>query len=144
MESLERRAALEGVDLLSASADAAVDLVLGWFRDERVADALPLDQDGDGVLFQWGTCDFNAGLTFRYDLTRQLALSDGDEVRLLQLSVTLHYATTSQTAALGGGHEWCFDPEGIPGLRRVIELSPATAYVSTRHPGKVTIELSSV
>jgi hypothetical protein len=145
LESLERRAAVRGIDLESLSADTAVDLVLGWFRDDRVDDARPLDQDGDGILFQWGTYDFfNDGPTFQYDLTRQMALSEGAEVRLLHLSVTLHYTATPGTTALGSGEEWCFSPESIPQLRRVIELSPATAYASTRRPTKVTLDLSEV
>jgi hypothetical protein len=144
LEHLERRAELLGIDLKSLEAGTAVDLVLGWFLDERADDALPLDQEGDGILFQWGTYDFGDGPTFRYVLTRQFMLKDGEDVRLLQLSLTLHFRTGPQTAALGRVHEWCFHTDGIPGLRQAIQASAATQYVSTRNPEKVTLDYSGV
>jgi len=139
-EHLERRAANHRIDLTSLDGPAAVDLILGWFEEERADDAVPLEEDGDGILFQWGTYKFAGSATFQYDVTRQFTLEDDGERELWQLSLRLQFAPTPESAALGENYHWCFDPTHVPELRQAIELSPATGYVSARRPGKVTLE----
>jgi hypothetical protein len=139
-QHLERRAAEHGLDLTSLRAPAAVDLVLGWFERERTDDARPLDEEGDGILFQWGTYGVADSLTFQYDLTRQFIFDDAGEQSVWQLSLTLHFAPTSDTERLGAGSCWCFDPSQTPSFRQGIEASPASACVAAWQPAAVTCD----
>jgi hypothetical protein len=142
--NLEQLAVGRGLDLAGMNRTAAVDLVLDWYRNERAADADPLPDDGDGLLFQYGTWPFSGEPMFHYDLTRQFALKEHGEQTLWQLSLALLYTPTPETSALRGNSDWCFDPAEAGLLRTTIESSPATLHVSGRQPQAVTLDFGLV
>jgi hypothetical protein len=142
-EAFLRYCAQHGCDLTELDAAKAVTVMLDWYEVERADDAASLDQDGDGLLFQWGAWDFDAPATFQYNLTRQF-LHDCDEGCLRQLSLTLHYAPEPESDALASEPPvWCFGTKDVPALRSAISTSAATAHVARRRPVRVTLDLEA-
>jgi hypothetical protein len=73
-----------------------------------VDDAAASDNDGDGILAQFGTVDFHGMPEFSVDLTRQFIEAD-DEDAMWQLRCTFHWTPSAETEALGSGYLWSFD-----------------------------------
>jgi len=71
-------------------------------------DAAPVEDDGDGVLAQFGTYDFSAAREFLADLTRQFLDSGDQDALMWQLSCTLHWDPSPETEALASGNLWSF------------------------------------
>ncbi|MEV6270916.1 hypothetical protein AB0L64_27385 [Kribbella sp. NPDC051936] len=71
-------------------------------------DAAPADEDGDGVLAQFGTYTFRDTPEFDTDLTRQFVGQLQEDPPLWQLSCTIHWDPTPETAALAQGNLWSF------------------------------------
>jgi hypothetical protein len=71
-------------------------------------DAAPADEDEDGVLAQFGTYTFRGTPEFDTDLTRQFVGQRQQDPPLWQLSCTVHWDPTPETAALAEGNLWSF------------------------------------
>ena len=80
------------------------------FAAIRVADAAPVEEDGDAVLAQFGTHDFRGVSEFSADLTRQM-VAEGRDAQMWQLSCTLYWNPSPATDALASGDLWSF---GMP------------------------------
>lgn len=130
----------DGLDALTPQ--AALDAVVDFYENERATNADKIEDDGDMLLYQWGTYDFGDGLSFRLDLTRQFvdAAEEGDD-GIWQLSLILHYDTSAAADTLGRGHEWCYTPAGTAAFRRFVEPSPAFVFASSERPTRVELEL---
>ena len=108
----------------------AFSLMIDFFANWGAL-SVDVDNDGDGLLFQWGTYDWSNTGSPRFDLnlTRQLVvtgdnddddldLDDDDRTNLeergdegtYQLSLTFQFEANDVTAALGSGTEWFFAP----------------------------------
>ncbi len=72
-------------------------------------DCAPVDEDGDGVLAQFGTYRVRGTPEFNVDLTRQFIATGDDDAPTWQLSCTFYWDTTPETVALGSGSLWSFD-----------------------------------
>jgi hypothetical protein len=70
--------------------------------------AIPADEHGDGVLAQFGTYTFRGSPEFDTDLTRQFIGRREQDPPLWQLSCTIHWDPTPETAALAQGNLWSF------------------------------------
>ncbi|MFI6829190.1 hypothetical protein ACIBG5_18955 [Kribbella sp. NPDC050241] len=71
-------------------------------------DAAPAHEDGDGVLAQFGTYSFRGTPEFDTDLTRQFIGQQVQDPPIWQLSCTIHWDPTPETAALADGNVWSF------------------------------------
>lgn len=71
-------------------------------------DAAPADEDGDGVIAHFGTYTFRGSPEFDTGLTRQFVGAGEQDPPLWQLSCTVHWAPTPETAALREGDLWSF------------------------------------
>ena len=71
-------------------------------------DTAPPDEDGDGLLAQYGTTTWRGRREFTTDLTRQLIEAADDDAPMWQLSCTVHWTPTPETDALQAGHIWSF------------------------------------
>ena len=127
-----------GVDLERPS---AADVQLTWgviraFADEPVEDADPPEQDGDGILAQYGTYDFGDGEHFDLDMTRQFSFSDdeGEYDHMSQLTCAFRFEPTPELRAVGEANLWGFSRPrdeffeqalAMPGFARVRELGVA-------------------
>ena len=104
------------------------------------ADGVPVDQNGDMLLFQWGTYAFTGSPSFQLDITRQYILPDNDEP--YQLLLTLHYEPTEKTKSLGHGNQWCDSPDQLAEFREFIEASDAYRLLADSKPARVELEFS--
>ncbi|GGM55887.1 hypothetical protein GCM10011608_45920 [Micromonospora sonchi] len=80
------------------------------FATVAADDAVSPEKDGDGILAQTGTFDFDGVREFCADLTRQFIEADDQDV-IRQLRCTLHWAPSAETEALGSRVLWSF---GMP------------------------------
>ncbi|MFI5916575.1 hypothetical protein [Dactylosporangium sp. NPDC051541] len=75
------------------------------FAAVPVEDAASSDDDGDGVLAEFGTFDFYGTPEFLAGLARQFIEAD-DEVVMWQLRCKFHRTPGAVTEALGSGNLW--------------------------------------
>ncbi|CAN5195222.1 hypothetical protein BH11ACT3_BH11ACT3_26330 [soil metagenome] len=136
-ENALRRFALDTARPLEGLRTAdGVGLPLDFFRERRAQHAR-LDDEGDGLLWQWGP-DADAA-RFTIGLTRQLIREDETPIR--QLTLCLAYRWTPARRALGRGHSWCFDPTppAITEFEREIRTSAAYRAVAAAVPVEVLV-----
>ena len=114
-----------------------IGLALDFYRDRRAQHAR-IDDEGDGLLWQWGP-DADAS-RFTIGLTRQLIREDEEPIR--QLMLCLAYRWTPSRRALGRGHSWCFDPNppAIDAFEREIRTSAAYRAVVAAVPVEVLVQ----
>jgi hypothetical protein len=66
------------------------------------------NENGDMLLFQWGTYNWGDGTQFEIDITRQFIESaPEDDDAISQLQLTFKFPPDKDTAALGDGNHWC-------------------------------------
>lgn len=114
------------------------------FAAVPVVDAASADDDGDGVLAQFGPSDFDGVREFCVDLTRQFIEAD-DQDAMWQLRCSLHWTRSAETEALGSGDLWSFgmpldeffaDALALPGF--------AWALGGAQAPRHLTVELEQI
>jgi hypothetical protein len=119
-----------GVDLLHPT---AADVPRTWdvyqqFAASPVDGILGPDQDGDGLLVQYGMNDWHDedGRHFELTFTRQFAhLHDDGEIGLSQLHCTFLYAATPALEAIPSAHHWSF---GLDLPKYFAEVSTLTGF----------------
>jgi hypothetical protein len=135
--ALRRFASDTGRTIAELRTADGIGLGLEFYRDLRAQHAR-IDDEGDGLLWQWGP-DADAA-RFTIGLTRQLIREDEEPIR--QLTLYLAYRWTPSRRALGRGHAWCFDPTS-PALdlfEREIRTSAAYRAVSAAVPVEVLVQ----
>jgi hypothetical protein len=122
-----------GLDLDHIGSVDAVGLMCDWYEVRR-ADDVTMEDDGDMLLFQWGTYSWDGG-AFSYDLTRQFIVNgEEDDDAIFQLSFTLLFDGAGEAASVGSGDRWCSRPEELADFRSFIASSVASAFASSRQP----------
>jgi hypothetical protein len=150
MEPAESRTTFEAllgrarVTLGALRLSAALRLMAEFYRDQR-AEGCRLEEEGDMLLYQWGTYGFGQPETFQVDLTRQfMHMVGGDEPEMSQLSLTMHYEATQELRALGKGDQWCPRPEDLARFESFIRESEAFLAVAGVQPTRVSLEWGPV
>lgn len=109
-----------------------------------VSDCAPIDEDGDGVLAQFGTYGFRGTQEFSVDFSRQF-IEAGDDGPIWQLSCTLYWDPTPDTTALGNGSLWSFDTSPEEFFRSAVLLPGWKWALGTSHrPNSLDITLDQV
>jgi hypothetical protein len=123
------------------------DLVLlgcSFYEEVRAEDARPDHDDGDALLFQWGTQEEIPGYCdacFYIDLTRQFISHEScDDEEIFQLSCQLQYPPSDAYLAIGNGNRWCTQLTELAELKQFMLLHPALATVGNT-PAR-TVQLS--
>ncbi|MFV2104490.1 hypothetical protein [Micromonospora sp. LOL_024] len=107
-------------------------------------DAASPEEDGDGILAQTGTVDFDGVREFSADLTRQLIEAADQEV-IWQLRCTLHWTPSAETEALGYRVLWSFGMPLDDFFAKALSLPGwAWALAGVQAPRHLTIELDRV
>ena len=118
--------------------------LIDWYESNRSRDALPISEDGDALLFQWGTYNRTPQRTFELNLTRQLIYPDVQEEadlgfverEIWQLGLTYLYEPSAGLDALGSGEAWCFDPADVTNfVSTVLESKAIHAIANSAHCG---------
>jgi hypothetical protein len=91
------------------------DVAVTWqimrqFAAERVEDCQVPEQDGDGILAQYGTYGWGAGERFELDMTRQFSFVDaaGEYDHMAQLNCTFDFEPSAELRAAGQDSRWSF------------------------------------
>jgi hypothetical protein len=120
------------------------ETLINFYEECRVADALPLEEDGDMLLFQWGTYDWGQGESFEINLTRQIIfpadeednISGDDDPEIWQLRLTYYFSPQDALRSLGEGNLWCEHPNNLASFRATVLSSPQVA-VAAKHQSKI-------
>lgn len=154
LAAFEQRLSPGGRSASALTAAEGVEAMLAFYASER-CDGCVLEEDGDMLLFQWGTYNWGDSTHFELNITRQLMPGgedgdgggeedeDGDE-GILQLSLTFRFPPAAELQALGSGNEWCDTPSGLPAFRAHIDACPAFERVGSLVPSEVALHLDSV
>jgi len=124
--------------------EQGVRLMLDFYRNAR-AEGCPLEEDGDMLLFQWGTYDSGGGKSWQCDITRQFieSESEGDDA-MSQLAFTFHFPPSPQTAAIKAGNQWCGSPEELAEFESFIQGTEAYQASRASRPATVSLQYGGV
>lgn len=126
-----------GLSLGALTPAAGVESMLAYYAEER-ADGCPLDEDGDMLLFQWGTNDWGDGPAFEVSIVRQLIVGDDEDEEPRQLDLRFRFAPAAGASA-GAGSRWCESPDGLAEFRPFVAGSAAIKAVDGLSSESVTL-----
>lgn len=133
-DAFRRFTAARAVSIARLGVTQIVALMTSWYELQQ-ARGVAIDEDGDMLLFQWGTYDWGAGASLHYDLTRQLTFTKGSgDAEIWQLSLTAHFPTSAESDRLGRGHHWCHRPDGLAEFQRHAMQARATQQLRDHSP----------
>jgi hypothetical protein len=113
----------------------AFALLLRFYDEYRPTGAMPLDEDGDMLLYEWGTYNWGNGRSFNLSLTRQVLYPDGEHDQAVwQLRLIFKYPAEPDLDALKSGSAWLHDPSGMTEFRSGIFDSASFAACSRKSP----------
>lgn len=80
-----------GATIVTLTPSVGIHLMFEFYKQVR-ADNCPVDEDGDMLLYQWGTYNWGEGTYFQLDITRQFieAGFEGDD-GISQLSMRFYF-----------------------------------------------------
>jgi hypothetical protein len=97
-------------------------------------------ENGDMLLFQWGTYDWGDGPQFEVNITRQfIELEAEDDHSISQLQLTFKFPPDKDTDVLGDGNRWCNSQSEIALLREFISFNPAFLAKADLDPPGVSV-----
>ena len=89
--------------------------------------------DGDMLLFQWGTYDWGKGENFEIGITRQfIELGQEDDEAISQLSLVYRYEPAEELKNIPAGNRWCDGPSEFDLVREFALSSQQLASVESR------------
>jgi hypothetical protein len=130
-EKIEQASKKSKKDLSSTLLD-----FLSFYSEYRIK-GTDLSEDGDMLLFQWGTYDRGQGEYFEFDITRQIIFSEEMEQEyegMQQLHVTFRFIPTDETTTLSSGNKWCSEPKELESFKKYILESDAYKWSSVSTP----------
>jgi len=119
--------------------------MFAFYHDVRPADCLSMEEDGDMLLYQWGTYDWGNGKYFNLNLTRQFildALEDDDAI--FQLGLTFLYEPSRILQELEQGNRWCHSPAELRDFEQFVFSSNAYRAGLGLSPAKVELHYENV
>lgn len=126
-----------GLALDKLTLAAGVAAALSFYEEVR-AEGCDMDEDGDMLLFEWGTFDWGDRPAFEVSVTRQLIANADEEDEPRQLRLKFRYKE-SAAGTVRNGNRWCESPGAIPAFRKFINRS--SAFKATGEKTPTTVEL---
>lgn len=146
-KELETRIKQAGIAVGELTPAQGIRLMLDFYKDVR-ADTCELDENGDMLLFQWGTYDWGEGRSFQCDITRQFIVAhsedEDDHVAMSQLSFTFHFTPSAQFDAIKSSNRWCGRLGELGVFEAFITGSDAYRAVQASRAAKVTLRYGGV
>jgi hypothetical protein len=137
-QSFERQLAQHGRRVSALTPASGITEMLEFYSALRISGCDP--EQGDMLLYQWGTSDWGEGRRFEVGITRQLALDEDDDENLWQLSLTFRFPVAGSLEALGSGSKWCGSYRDLVSFGAFVRSHSAYATVADRSDG--TVELT--
>jgi hypothetical protein len=98
------------------------------------------NENGDMLVFQWGTYNWGDGTQFEINITRQFIESAAeDDDAISQLQLTFKFPPDKDTAALGDGNRWCESQSETQQFREFIFSSRAFLANADLDPPGVSV-----
>jgi hypothetical protein len=119
-----------------------LQVMLDFYAEERAEGCCSVDEDGDMLLYQWGTYDWGHGEHFELNLTRQFILPGEHEP--YQLSMTLMFEPTDESRQLDAGNRWCPSPDHLAEFRSFICQSAPHALLGARVSPHIAVDYTQV
>jgi len=140
-KTLERLMKKSGVTLDRLTVAQGFGLMCDFYRHQRADDCAPED-DGDMLLFQWGTHDWGRGTFFELDLTRQFIKGDAEDENIWQLSLTFKYLPSDELGKLGSGDKWCDEPRprAVDYFEEFVRGSAAYQAATALEPARIELD----
>lgn len=123
---LQRGTSLERLDPL-----VGLSTMVAFYREVR-GQGLRFEHDEDMLLFQWGCYERNDGVTFDFDITRQLIFDEPEEGSIWQLHLSFYFDPTDDLRALGNSNRWCESLDALPSFEKFLTDHMAVALVANR------------
>ncbi|NLH47392.1 MAG: hypothetical protein GX444_02200 [Myxococcales bacterium] len=119
------------------TADQALALMAGFYRDEKAAN---LNQfSSDMLFFSWGTDDGTEyGENFDYEIARQWMEEDSTDV--WYLSLNLRFKSTATMAHLASGNHWCESLDELDSFLTYVRAADATQLAQMKTPAAVIVD----
>ena len=140
---LETAIAAAGKQLLRLRPSEGIQLMLKFYRNVR-AEGCDMEQDGDMLLFQYGTYERQGKKQFELDITRQLILDGGEDEDIWQLSLRFEFVAPPGLESIGAGEQWCTSLRDIDEFEQFITTHAATLAVADRADGDVRLAYECV
>lgn len=102
-------------DEVLSKPDTLFPVVLDYYQSSRI-EGTSLEDDGDMLLFQWGSFDWGQGQWFEVDLTRQAIEADAEDGSIQQLRCTFRYES-GDFSDIEAGNRWCYSPNEVEDFR---------------------------
>jgi hypothetical protein len=132
------RLEVDEVTLKELTPTDGIEAMLAFYTEQR-AKGCSLDNDGDMLLYEWGTYNWGEGEAFEFNITRQFI----DSKRAFrQLRLRFKFAVSKKTQTCKAGNRWCELPDNVDEFRRYIRESKAYKLVQTLTPADVILELT--
>jgi hypothetical protein len=97
----------------------AIGAMIIFYRDVR-ADDCTLDQDGDMLLFQWGTHVWDKIKWIEINISRHFVLTGGEDDNNFQLTLTMRFPSSPGSDNIKPGNRWCGLPAEIDAFKKFI------------------------
>ncbi len=134
-----RNVTASGRSLKTLSLHDGVDLMLDFYQKEHVV-GCAIDQDGDMLLYQWGTYNWGKGEVFEFNITRQLIVEEDEDENIWQLSLIFEFKLAEALQHIGQGNHWYHDLDQVETFRRAITES--VAFLQLAHAVPIKARLS--
>jgi hypothetical protein len=128
-----------GVNLHRCLVREGFEQMIAFKRDEA-AEGVEAD-DGDILLYQWGTFDWDGTPHFEISLTRQFVEANvPEDDAMSQLALTFRFAANPQYDHLGEGTEWFEDDTTLQDAEAFVRSHPAFVAVDSAAPLDIVVK----
>jgi hypothetical protein len=133
-----------GVSRDRLTSSDGIRLMLDFYRQSRFENC-PIEENGDMLLYQWGTYNWGLGPFFQCDIGRQFIESEfeGDD-GMSQLSLCFYFYPSEELEELKSGDRWCESPNELGNFESYIKESRAYTKVANMKPARVEILYSKI
>ncbi len=131
--SFRRYLGTRDVRVDDADAIDVITAMIDWYEAERAEDTVAIEDDGDQLLFQWGSYDWGDGPALEIGLSRQLIGLESDGP-IQQLNLVYRYPASAETVKLYDDAWWCRGPLDVPGFRRDVLATDVARFAARETP----------
>lgn len=120
-----------GVNPLKSSVQEGFGQMFDFFKTTKIDGCY--HEDGDMLLFQWGTYERNGKRLFTIDLTRQFyEIKRGEFAGASHLSLAYHFDAAPDFDLIGGGSRWLHGADDVDEFIDFVMNTDALAAIVRR------------
>ena len=115
----------------------AFNWILDQYKNLRI-DQTVIKNDGDMLLFQWGSNPWDPPRTLNIDLTRQVLFANGEDDEIFQISCRFLFDGNIERS----GNQWCSNPDDLSSFRTMILDNPWYLKYKLQTPKLIKVEMN--